>query len=66
MKQKDETEYQAKVMDDSGLTRGRVPYPILKALGARAGDFMVFRMADSDKAIMRVSHSKKKSAKKRR
>ncbi|HEX8845074.1 MAG TPA: hypothetical protein VF791_10545 [Pyrinomonadaceae bacterium] len=63
MKQKDETEYQAKVIDDSGLTRGRVPHPILRLLGARAGDFMIFRLADAGKATLRVSRSRKKPGK---
>jgi len=56
-------EYQAKVIDDNGLTRGRVPYPILRLLGARAGDFMIFHLSDKDKATLRVSHSRKRSGK---
>lgn len=58
MRKRGETRYQAKITDDNGLTRGRVPCPLLKKMGARPGDFMIFRFADSGGAIMRVSRSK--------
>lgn len=61
MRQKEDTEYQAKVIDDDGLTRGRVPCRILKAIGARPGDYLIFRLAESNKATMRVSRSRRKS-----
>ncbi|MGA9995083.1 MAG: hypothetical protein WBP93_06705, partial [Pyrinomonadaceae bacterium] len=52
-------EYQAKVIDDNGLTRGKVPAPLLRLLGARAGDYMIFRQTGSGKVEMRLSRSKK-------
>jgi hypothetical protein len=58
MKKRDEAEYQAKVTDDSGLTRGKVPSPLLRAMGARPGDHMVFRLTSSGQAVMRVARSK--------
>jgi hypothetical protein len=60
------TEYRAKVTDDNGLTRGRVPCPLLKTMGARPGDYIIFRLDDSGKVIIRLSRSRKKSGKKRR
>ncbi|HEX8845746.1 MAG TPA: hypothetical protein VF791_13925 [Pyrinomonadaceae bacterium] len=61
MRQREELEHQSKVIDDNGLIRSRVPCPILKAIGARPGDHMIFRLDNSGKVIMRVSHSRGKS-----
>lgn len=58
MKKRDEAEYQAKVTDDGGLTRGKVPSPLLRAMGARPGDYMIFRLTSSGEAVMRVARSK--------
>jgi hypothetical protein len=56
-------EYRAKVTDDSGLTRGRVPCPLLHELRARPGDYLIFRLDDSGKIAMRLSHAKKEASK---
>jgi hypothetical protein len=53
-------EYQSKVTNDMGLTRGRVPCPLLKDMGARPGDRLVFRVDDSGKAEMRLLRVRKK------
>ena len=63
MRQKPGTEYQAKVIDDKGLIRGRVPCAILKAVGARPGDYMIFSLAGAGKAVMRLVQTKKRSGK---
>lgn len=52
------SEYQAKVIDDRGLTRSRVPTPVLNAMGARPGDSVIFRLTDRNEAIMHVSRLK--------
>jgi hypothetical protein len=57
------TEYQAKVIDENGLTRGRVPCPLLQAIGARPGDHLIFRLDDSNKVVMRLSRVGKKAGK---
>ena len=57
-------EYKAKVTDDNGLVRGRVPCPLLNELGARAGDLLIFRLDDSGGVVMRLSRSTKKAVKK--
>lgn len=59
-------EYRAKVTDDSGLVRGRVPCPLLRDIRARPGDRIIFRLTDSNKAIMRLSPARKKPRSKRR
>ncbi len=56
-------EYRAKITNDSGLTRGRVPCPLLQELQARPGDYLTFRPADSGEVVMRLSRSGKKSGK---
>lgn len=58
MRKRSETEYKAKITDDNGLTRGRVPCPLLRVMGARPGDYMIFRLTSSGEAVMRVAHSK--------
>ncbi|HEX8844318.1 MAG TPA: hypothetical protein VF791_06725 [Pyrinomonadaceae bacterium] len=59
------TEYQSKITDDNGFTRARVPSPLLRTLGARAGDLVTFRLSNS-KVTLQVLRSQKKSTKKRR
>jgi hypothetical protein len=54
----DATEFQAKVTDDNGMTRGKIPSPLLRKMGARPGDYMKFRLATSGDAIMRLSPTK--------
>ena len=43
MAKKEAAEYQAKVTNDSGILRGKIPSPLVRDLGARAGDYIVFR-----------------------
>ncbi len=57
-------EYQSKVSTDAGLTRGRVPTPLLIALGARVGDFLIFRVTSAGKAIIRLVRAEKSNKKK--
>jgi hypothetical protein len=54
----DETEYQAKVIDDDGLRRSKVPSPLLREMGARAGDYLIYRLTAKGEAMMHVSRSK--------
>jgi hypothetical protein len=63
MRKRDEAEYRAKVTVDTGLIRGRVPAPLLSRMGARPGDHMIFRLADSGQAVMRLSHSSRRTGK---
>ena len=55
-------EYRAKVTDDDGLTRGRVPCPLLSQMGARPGDYLRFRLDDSNEVVMTLSRARKKAA----
>jgi len=56
-------EYQSKVTNDTGLTRGRVPTPLLKDMGARPGDRLIFRVDESGQAVMRLARKGKRPRK---
>jgi hypothetical protein len=56
-------EYRAKITDDSGLTRGRVPCPLLNDIDARPGDYLIFRLDDSGKIVVRLSRTRRKAVK---
>ena len=58
---KDKSEYQAKVTVDTGMARARVPTPLLSRMGARPGNYIIFRLVSTGEAIMRLSRSAKKS-----
>ena len=47
-------EYLAKVINDRGLTRGRVPTAVLNVMGARSGDSLIFSF-DRFKRSLRAS-----------
>jgi hypothetical protein len=57
-------EYRARVTDDNGLTRGRVPCPLLSEMGARPGDNLTFRLDESNNVTMSLSRPRKKAGKK--
>jgi hypothetical protein len=52
------TQYQAKLAKDGLVVRGKIPSPLLKEMGARPGDYVIFRLATTGEAIMRLSHKK--------
>ncbi|HKQ51699.1 MAG TPA: hypothetical protein VJT74_04975 [Pyrinomonadaceae bacterium] len=56
-------EYRAKVTDDSGLKRGRVPCPLLQDMRARPGNYLTFRLADSGEVVMRLTRPRKRAIK---
>jgi hypothetical protein len=52
------TEYRAKLTDDSGVIRGKIPSPLVRALGGRPGDYMVFRSDAAGKVSIAVSRAR--------
>ncbi len=56
-------EYRAKVTDDSGLTRGRVPCPLLQEIGARPGDHLIFRLDKSEQVAVLLVRARRKPGK---
>lgn len=49
--------YQAKVTDDNGITRAKVPSPLLRDLGAKPGQYVVFRKTD-DGVLLELKKTK--------
>jgi hypothetical protein len=58
MTKREPAEYRAKVTDDAGIFRGKVPSPLIRELGGRPGDYMVFHYDGAGKVAMSVSRSK--------
>jgi hypothetical protein len=58
-------EYQSKVTEEAGLKRGRVPAPLLREMGARPGNRLIFRVEESGQVAMRLARVSKKRGRKR-
>ena len=52
---------QAKVTDDAGYVRSKVPVPILKAIGAKPGDYLRFEMDGAGQVVVKLVKKAKKS-----
>jgi hypothetical protein len=66
MAKREPAEYRAKLTDDAGVIRGKIPSPLVKELGGRPGDYMVFNSDGAGKVSVSLSRSRggaKKSAK---
>jgi uncharacterized protein (DUF2249 family) len=57
-------EYQAKIAEDSGLVRAKVPAPLLRDMKAKPGSYLSFRLNETGEAVMTVSKKKTKRKKK--
>jgi hypothetical protein len=51
-------QYTARIQDDSGTVRGKIPSPLVREMGARPGDYMVFRIDSSGNVTVRLSRTK--------
>ena len=51
-------EYRAMISDEGGVVRGRIPSTLVRDMGARAGDYMVFRSDATGSVTMRLSRMK--------
>ncbi len=51
-------QYQAKITDDAGIARAKVPSPLIREMGARPGDYMVFRRDGEGNILMNLSRAK--------
>jgi hypothetical protein len=52
------SQFQAKVALDQEIVRSKIPSPLLRQMGARPGDHMIFSLAETGEAIMRLSRSR--------
>jgi len=58
MAKKEPTEYRARLANDAGVIRGKIPSPLVREMGGRPGDYMVFRSDGSGKVLASISRSK--------
>jgi hypothetical protein len=56
--------YYAKITNDNGTVRGKIPSPLVRDMKARPGDKMVFRKDDAGNVIMSVLRGKGRRARK--
>jgi len=67
MAKKEAAEYRAKLTNDAGVIRGKIPSPLVKSLGGRPGDYVVFNSDEGGKVAVSLSRSRggggKKAAK---
>jgi hypothetical protein len=66
MAKREPTEYRARLANDAGVIRGKIPSPLVRELGGRPGDYMVFRSEGAGKVTVSVTRTKggvKKSGK---
>lgn len=52
-------EYRAMISDEGGVVRGRIPSTLVRDMGARAGDYMVFRTDGEGNVILQLSRGRK-------
>ena len=57
MTRRDSNEYQARVTDDAGILRGKIPSPLVRELGARAGDYIVFRRDNAGRVTVSLARA---------
>lgn len=58
MAKREAAEYRAKVTNDAGICRAKIPSPLIRELGGRPGDYMVFNYDGASKVAMSVSRTK--------
>jgi hypothetical protein len=46
------------ISDEGGVVRGRIPSTLVRDMGARAGDYMIFRSDGSGAVTMKLSRIK--------
>lgn len=51
-------EYRAKITDDNGIARGKIPAPLVRDLGAEPGDYMIFNVDKSGRVTMSLARSR--------
>jgi hypothetical protein len=58
MAKREPKEYRARLANDAGVIRGKIPSPFVREMGGRPGDYMVFRCDGPGKVSVTVSRSK--------
>lgn len=58
--------YYAKIANYEGVIRGKIPAPLVRMMGAKDGDYVVFRIGKDGKVSLNLARSKNKSKDKRK
>jgi hypothetical protein len=64
MAKREPTEYRARLANDAGVIRGKIPSPLVRDLGGRPGDYMVFHCAGTGGPVTVTVSRAKAGAKK--
>jgi hypothetical protein len=56
-------EFHAKLLEDNGVVRGRIPAPLINQLGGRPGDSLIFRTDGSGSVKISLEKGKRIAAK---
>ena len=58
-------EYYAKIADYEGVIRGKIPAPLIRMMGVKSGEYVVFRIDKKGKVTLSLARSRNKSKDKR-
>lgn len=58
MAKREPSEYRAKLTDDAGIIRGKIPSPLVREMGGRPGDFVVYRSDGAGNITVSLSRAK--------
>ena len=58
MAKREPSEYRARLANDAGVIRGKIPSPLVRELGGRPGDFMVFSSDAAGRVSVSISRSR--------
>ena len=58
MAKREPAEYKARITDDSGVIRGKIPSPLVRELGGRPGDYVIFSSDGGGKVTVSLSRSR--------
>jgi len=64
MAKSEAAEFKAKLTNDAGVIRGKIPSPLVRMLGGRPGDFVVFNADGGGKFTVALSRTRGGGAKK--
>ncbi|HEX8706669.1 MAG TPA: hypothetical protein VF723_00285 [Pyrinomonadaceae bacterium] len=57
MAKREPAEYRARITDDSGVVRGKIPSPLVREMGGRPGDYMLFSLDGTGSVKMSLARS---------
>jgi len=58
MAKREAAEYRAKLTNDAGVIRGKIPSPLVRSLGGRPGDYVVFNSDSEGKVAVTLARAR--------